>query len=155
MHHNNKAVAALSQHSSAGAQADANSGKLSPPACTELLPTTGKGPACLGCRVQAPQLPTSAMLPAASEGWKEGGRACSGTADLGKSGRQAVLALLLYGEAHRSCHCCSAIRLVCPGQPCSANPQGAHRNGLLAGMCGMHAWQRDLGRWIFFNPPWM
>lgn len=148
-------MAALSHHSSAGAQADANTGRHSPPTCTELLSTTGKGPACLGCRVQAPQLPTSATLPAASEGEEGGGRSCSGAADLGKSGCQVVLGLPLCEETHRGCHCCSAVGLVCPGRPHSANTQRAQRNGLLPGVCRMHAWQRDLGRWIFFNPPWM
>lgn len=155
VHHNNNAVAALSQHSSAGPQADANTGRHSPPTCTELLPTMGKVPACLGCRVRAPQLPTSAVLLAASErvegGWQVLFRYCWAGAQWlsGSVGTPAV-----WGDS-RSCCCCCAVGLVCPGQPCSANTQRARRSGLLPGVCGMHAWQRDLGRWIFFSPLWM
>lgn len=101
--------------------------------------------------LQGTSSPAPSLCHATSEGWKEGGRSCSGAADLGKSGCQAVLGLLLCGETHRSCHCCSAVGLVCPGQPCSANPQRAQGNGLLPRVCRMHAWQRELGRWNFFN----
>lgn len=104
------------------------------------------------------ELPSSPPLPCYQQpqkGWKEGGRSCSGAADQGKSGCQAVLGVPLCGDTHRSCHRCSAVGLVCQVSPALQTLRETQINGFLPRVGGMHAWQRDwVGGFFSVLPGW-
>lgn len=99
------------------------------------------------------QLPRSPPLPGYQQpqkGCREGGSSCSGVLTWGK------VAVRQCWDSHSVGRVTGAVTAALQWDWCAqvtntANTQRAHRNGLLPGVCGIHAWQRDLGRWIFFS----
>lgn len=128
---NKEEVAAFSQHSSAGAQADASAGRHNhhcAQSCCLPLPRARILPALAA----GYQLPASVVLPVVSVG--------------AQRGRQVLQALLIRGTVtvrqQLSLFLCRRIGVRRSALLCNCS-YTAWRNGLLPSLCRMFAWQRQ------------